>query len=763
ININSSGIYSLQISNICFSASDTIIVSVNANPPHIDLPSSIKLCTSDTLLLNAGLSGVQFLWNDSSHSSSLAITTPGLYSLTVSNSCGADSDTISVVAAGPPPSVSLGQDILFCSFDVPVITPVSSNVISWLWQNGSVDSTYSVIAPGIITVQATNDCGTSYDTLIAALSPGIPSLLLGADTSLCPGESLLLFVNIPNVGILWSDGSTNPDFSAYSSGSFYASISNMCGTSSDTININSLPPIPVLDLGIDQSLCPGDLITLSPGIAGVNYFWQDGSTDSTFSTIQAQFIILTISNACGFDTDTLMISENSNGPQIDLGPDILACEGNAVNLTSGIFGVNYLWQDGTTASNYTTTVSGTYILQVNNSCGSDADTVNVMIDNVPPSVNLGGDTLVCEGQIVLLSADVYPGTSVTWQDGTSSSIYSVTSSGTYILYESNHCGNASDTIDITFSGTAPQAELGGDTVLCEGQSIRLTAQADAETSIVWQDGTSSPGYLVFAPGSYHLTTFNHCGIASDTIFVSYEVPPLDFDLGPDTLLCPGESIILTTPQTDLLITWQDGSHTESVIANQPLLYSLTLSNACGTKTDSVNIDFDQRSLSFELDHNINWCAGDTIFLDAGQSFLAHYLWSTGDITPEIQVASPGLYSVSVTTDCNSVLQDIEIVPDENCSPDFYIPTIFSPNDDNVNDYFTISYSSSFEPLFVACSIFDRWGNMVFNTNQVSFAWDGRSKNSILNPGVYVYRIQFTYLLGGSTFSKLVSGDLTLIR
>ncbi len=686
------GTYSLQIANMCSDASDTVVVSLNNNPPSLNLPASIDLCSGDTAVINSGISGVQFLWNSGSQASSISVFTPGLYSLTVSNSCGSDADTVIVNDAGSAPTVSLGQDISLCAGDASLITPASSDVISWLWQDGSTGPDYNVTGPGQLTVQVSNNCGVSYDTLISTLLPAVPVLQLGPDVSLCPGSPLTFNINTPNVSILWSDGSTGSNFNVVGSGLIYATISNVCGSSSDSVDITYLPDAPTLDLGIDQSLCPGDVITLSPGVAGVTYLWQDGSTSPSFNATQGGSIILTISNICGSATDTLEITENSNGPQVDLGPDISMCAGSVVTLNAGIAGVNYLWQDGSTNADFTTSISGTFILQVSNSCGVDLDTVNVDISGTPPEPDLGRDTLLCEGVSIVLSANPDAGSSVQWQDGSTSSTYHVTSAGSYIVSASNHCGNASDTIN-----------------------------------------------------------------------VAYQPAPEDFNLGPDTILCPGESFILTAPQTNASITWEDGSHGTSMMADQAIVYSLQLTNDCGSTSDSLLVGIDQRVPAINIDSTIPWCEGDVVTLDATQSFNAAYLWSNGSVNPSIEVTSPGLYSISVVTDCQSTQQDVNVVPGDDCSNDIHIPNIFSPNGDQVNDVFSLSFGSSLQVVTLSCSIFDRWGNMVFNTHEINFQWDGRFGNSILEPGVYVYVIDLTYVSAGKTIPQLFGGDVTLVR
>jgi gliding motility-associated-like protein len=693
--VSSGGIYALTISDACTTAFDSVTVTISNNPPQVALPAFLSLCQSDTIIVDPGVSGVQFLWNDGSISSTLSITSPGEYSLTISNSCGTDADTIQILDAGSAPTVDLGQDFSLCPGDVNLIQPLSSGVNSWLWQDGSTSPTFTASAGGIISVQATNVCGISYDTVVVLSLPDVPILQLGSDTALCPGETFTLNISSPGVNILWSDGSTSTNFDVTGPGLFYASISNACGTSSDTIEVTSLPGVPTLDLGSDQSLCPGEVITLSPGISGVNYVWQDGSTAQTFNATQAGTIILTISNDCGAISDTVIISESTNGPQVDLGPDILECEGSVVTLSPGISGVSYLWQDGSVGPDYTTTSSGEIILTVSNNCGTDTDTVLVDI-----------------------------------------------------------------------SGVAPTPALGPDTVLCEGAKLILTSAADAETSIIWQDGSSASTFTVTAAGTYTLAVTNRCGDASDTIMVSYLDAPDPFTLGPDTILCPGESIVLTVPSTAFDILWQDGSHQLSMIADQAITYSLQLSNDCGTVTDSIRIEYDTRSPQLNLDSTIEWCEGDIINLDATQPFTAGYLWTTGETSSSIHVASPGQYGIQVTTPCNILSQMVDVVHGMDCiipEVGISIPNVFSPNGDGINDFFSLSFGSDIQVLSITGTIYDRWGNLVFNSQSIPFIWDGTYAGEKVMPGVYVYTINVKYLELGREREKELMGDVTVMK
>jgi gliding motility-associated-like protein len=691
--VTTSGIYYVQVADQCTSASDTVQVTLNNNPPQLSLPQQISLCQGNSFIIDAGINGVTYTWNDGSNADSLLVSTPGNYSLTVSNSCGADVDTVVILDGGPAPSVALGNDIALCPGDVVTLTPTFSDVTSWLWNDSSTGSSYSVSNAELITVAVSNSCGTTYDTLTSTLLPATPPLDLGLDTSLCPGNTLLLEINTPGVTIQWSDGSVNSQYLINGPGEYFATIANSCGENADTINVGLLPAAPNLDLGIDQSLCPGEVITFDPGVQNVTYVWQDGSVGSSFNATQAGLIILSITNSCGSATDTVEIVESTEGPDVNLGPDVLACNGDVVTLASDISGVNYLWQDGSSNSSFTTSSSGTFFIEVSNNCGVDRDTIVVDIN-----------------------------------------------------------------------GNAPATELGPDTTLCTGSSLILTSTSDPGTTLTWQDGSNSTSLIVTSPGTYTLSESNHCGDHTDAIHVDFLDAPQPFTLGPDTTLCPGESILLTIPFGGYNILWQDGSTGTSIVANKEQSYSLELSNQCGLFKDELSLAFDHNIPLVDLDPSITICPGDEVLLDVTQNFDAEYEWSTGATLPVINIVTPGMYSVSVIALCAEAEGNVVIVQDSDCFPvSFYVPNLFSPNHDNVNDVFSLHFNDEVEITALHGSIFDRWGNHVFDSKAIPFEWNGQFNGELMQPGVYVYVIDIVYKTNGQDRQTILQGDVTLVR
>ncbi len=834
--VTTSGTYFVDVHTDCESYSDTIHVTINNNGPDVVLPADYSICQGQITVIDAGISNVSYLLNDGSQLSQLHVSSPGIYSLTVTSACGTDVDSITILNGGLPPMVSFGADTSICPGDVITLFPSYANVNVWSWPDGSDTTFYVASASQQVYVQVANDCGVAVDTILIGLLPAVPTLSLGPDTAICPGTTLTLSIQIPNVGILWSDGSTNSDLILSDSTIVFAAISNSCGTSTDSLHVELLPDIPLLYLGPDQTICPGETIVISPDIPDVTYLWQDGSTGTTYQTSQQGVVSLMISNACGMAKDTIEITESTNGPQLDLGPDLQACEGETVTIPSGIFGVSYTWQDGSSDDQFTASVSGTYFLTVQNLCGTDSDTIEVVISGTPPVTNLGADTTLCIGSTLTLSSDADPSTSdiwqdgstlhdfevlvsglyyltqtndcgvdsdsievlingvepVTdlgpdttlcvgsnliltantdpsaanvWQDGSTSPTFEVIHSGNYYLTQTNDCGFDSDTIEVEISGVAPGPDLGRDTLLCEGASIVLISNADSSTEIVWSDGTNDPAFLVTSSGVYILSESNECGISKDSIEIGYIDSPAPFELGPDTVLCPGESILLSAPQTSFDIRWQDGSSLITLLADKAITYALEISNVCGKVSDSLSISFDSRVPDFPGDDSFSWCEGDTIVLEATQSFPVLYHWSTGEETSAIHVIHPGQYNVEVEAPCITVSREIDIIPLDDCNPDpeFYIPNIISPNGDIINDVFTVYTHPDLNIISMEGSIFDRWGNQVFYSSGITFIWDGRFKEKEISSGVYVYNIMIKYLLDGKEVAKRLIGDVTIIR
>jgi gliding motility-associated-like protein len=184
--------------------------------------------------------------------------------------------------------------------------------------------------------------------------------------------------------------------------------------------------------------------------------------------------------------------------------------------------------------------------------------------------------------------------------------------------------------------------------------------------------------------------------------------------------------------------------------------------------DEMVVDVDQRIPVVDFDPALYWCPGDIITLDASQSFSAEYGWSTGAVSASIEVNVPGTYTVDVVTPCRTVSESVDVVLSPDCvAPDvhndIFIPNVFSPNGDNINDYFRPAFGSDVTVIDLEGTIYDRWGNLVFQSVGQTFSWDGFYAGERLLPGAYVYVLHIVYFDGTRERDKRFAGDITLVR
>jgi gliding motility-associated-like protein len=202
-----------------------------------------------------------------------------------------------------------------------------------------------------------------------------------------------------------------------------------------------------------------------------------------------------------------------------------------------------------------------------------------------------------------------------------------------------------------------------------------------------------------------------------------------------------------------------------MLVDDSIMYSLQISNQCGVVSDSLSVSIDPRVPVFEMENPASICDGDTIDLDVTQVFPATYLWNAGETTSSIQALHAGHYMVEVGAPCVTSSHEFEIESAPDCIPfpEFYIPNAFSPNGDNINDIFSISTLDQLDILSMEGSIFDRWGNVLFNSTGIPFTWDGTFNKTELMSGVYVYFIKISFKVNEIVYDKTFTGDVTLIR
>ncbi len=474
------------------------------------------------------------------------------YFVEVTDMCGGvATDSVTVVVM-PMPELELGNDTTLCGGDSLVLTP-GEGFASYVWQDGSTGSTYTVTQPGglyYVQVAAASGCAAA-DQINVDFYPEI-ELNLGADTIICQGESITMDAPGGMTSYTWQDGSTGTSYTATETGNYWVTVFNEFGCSkTDTLYLYVDESPTTLDLGNDTAICAGYTYIIDPGFF-LEYLWGDGSTASTLTVTEPGTYSLTVMGGCNNATDSITISYLPP-IEVDLGPDMSICSGAFVDLDAGFGFVNYQWQDGTNSQYYNVYESGVYSVTVTDiyTC-QGGDTIVVEVADV---VSLPEDSTFCEGETVSIDAgfgfDTY-----SWNTGSSSQVLNVTEGGTYIVNVAYVFGcESADTIEMTRL-PVPLANIGENKDLCEGDTIILLAP-EGGYDYYWNGVQGEQTYVVTSGGDYSLTLSNYCGEDSDEITVT-EYPLPGVNIGENILLFPGESQQVDAGDFSSYL-WQDGS------------------------------------------------------------------------------------------------------------------------------------------------------------------------------------------------------------
>jgi gliding motility-associated-like protein len=299
----------------------------------------------------------------------------------------------------------------------------------------------------------------------------------------------------------------------------------------------------------------------------------------------------------------------------------------------------------------------------------------------------------------------------------------------------------------------PYPYLGPDTSFC--RNVGLILEPGLASSYLWQDSSSSPTYNVQDTGLYFCTLTNSCGENTDSVYVEaiFEAPL--FTLPNDTSLCEGDSIFLTTPLSSPYISiWQDTLVQDAFSIKQSGSYYLTIrdTNNCSS-TDQIQVIFEQFPQP-KLGNDTSICVGQQITLNG--YYPGNYLWSNGSAQQQITVGQEGSYILSVSNSCGTNSDTIHLRI-EACNQLVWVPNAFTPNNDGKNDVFLPYVENVFEYRLI---IFNRWGEMVFETTSPNHGWDGTFKGEKALDAVYVYKMVFVDYYGKS-YTKY--GHIVLYR
>jgi len=421
-----------------------------------------------------------------------------------------------------------------------------------------------------------------------------------------------------------------------------------------TAHVMSMPSN--VNLGNDTAICYGSTLTLEISGTYDSIFWNNTDQDSITQYADAGNIIVMLKNANNCSTtDTLVLSNIGIEGALNLGQDTSLCNGDTLSLAFDWSATSYLWNDSTTDSNHIFTQTDTLWLQAEKEGCIYRDTLMLSVDSLP--IITFSDSVFCYNDSLILAGG--QGSSYSWSTGSSDTVITIDSAGTYSLSLSNSYGCASqDSIEVQRIGAVP-VNLGNDTAFCAGNTLFIDISIDSASYLWHLDSVQSALSFNNSDTIWAQRTVDGCITRDSLILVVHANPNIEFN---DSTFCYGSYMILSPGNQDTgsLYSWSMGSNDSTITIDSAGNYSLSLSNSYGcTSQDSIEV---QRigAVPVNLGNDTLLCSGDTMVFDVNIEG-ASYLWYNDSVSSAISITSGDFIWVEQTDSQECITRDTVIV------------------------------------------------------------------------------------------------------
>ncbi|MBW7869052.1 MAG: gliding motility-associated C-terminal domain-containing protein [Brumimicrobium sp.] len=567
---------------------------------------------------------------------------------------------------------------------------------------------------------ATAACGVMTYTLAGSMSAGATGTWTGPS------------------GVTFSNASSPTSTITASAAGTYAltwTVSNGSGCNTvKTVTITFIEN-PTYTSSTNPALCGSNdgeiILTASNGVSPYQYSIDNGAnyqTTGTFNNLPAgsYSIIVKDDNNCQA-TGTININ-NTGGVTIDqVTPTNPSCNGICdgsiqVTASNGTTPYTYTWKDnnGNTVGGNSNSVSGlcsgNYTITITdaNNCVSNQNTT--LVEPAPVTVIAPSDKTICAGESITLSASNYGGATISWDNSITNGVpFTPTATTTFTVTASVGACQATDQVIITVI-SIPQPNFVGDNLTgCEPHTVTFTDSylAPSGSTCTWSfgDGTSANG----------------CGSVSHTYNTSGTY-----------------SVTLTVE---------------------------TAQGCIGTQTQTNYIEVTPQPIAeFTADPMTTSISNPTINFTNHSTNASDYYWTFGDYSPGSTETNPAhtypetqnSYIVKLVASnaggCVDTMRMVIKIRDELI---FYIPNTFTPDADGFNDVFKPVFYSGFDPQTYTLWIYNRWGEVLFESHNAEVGWNGTYGGKIVKDGTYIWKIEFKETMSDQHHTEV--GHVNILR
>ncbi len=813
----------VKSSNNCL-YSDTIVLSA-LSLPSFTLGSDQSICENSLANLQVTGSFAQANWSDMNNlslkSNSFTFTPTVVRDSVVKvrvegvNGCFAN-DTIKLQKLALP-QYTLGNDTSVC-YQQSIALKVSNTYSSAKWHKSgdntllSSEFDYSPIINSDISLVSvvTNSLSCVRNDTIKINRYNLPVFTIGSARSVCYQDSVVLKSDVSFPKLRWyvatKEMKANSDSvvaTIVANERFYAEATDVNGcVNIDSVDIAMLT-LPSVSLGVDTSYCYGDSVILN--LTGhSSYLWR--TTGTVFSdtllptfkqlmlTTDTVVVRVTDVNNC-INRDTL-VAKNVSLPIFSIGADTVICrrDGFQFSVDTSFNHVN--WKSskhGGLIDKYIFSGSvketDTLIVEVETNFGcKNSDTLKMDM-NILPEFELGDRRGVCFKSNLQQRVDV-ENRSIAWKLSSDTLLYNDTLLFSHVIERDdtlivnveniNNC-RYSDTLYVEML-KLPVVDCGHDTMICYGEPATLGSSKMADFGVEWSHGPTSKTIeeSPLVETEYFLKVTDTLGCVNRDSVKVFVNPATVIDLDSELNVCDkslielGGQPLATGSLSSYGYNWfPDRNITDATLANAELLVDTSM--VFGVEVSTFNCKPDTAYIHIKKWNLPVIETDDTVLVGSGHpkhlqsSGGVDYAWSPDDFLNFTNVPDPivtpdftKLYKLQVTDANGCVSEQGVLIKTQNV---IFIPTLFTPNGDNVNDKFLV-YSSGIEELSI--TIYNTLGNVVFENSDVSDiltnGWDGTSSGDEAQVGIYYWKIDGFFKNGERVrFNGKSSGLINLIR
>jgi gliding motility-associated-like protein len=756
------------------------------------------------LSVTGGTFPYNFLWSNGSTLQNLSNITSGNYSVTITdlNAC---SLTQNIPVSQPSFALNVNSasvNNVSChggnNGNITLNISGGSAPYSFVWNNGSSLQNQSNLIAGnySVTITDINSCSTLYNVNVGEPQYALGTNMVPENVSCFGGNNGNVHVNTSGgtapYSFQWNNGSTVSNILNVTAGNYTVTITDAhaCTTTatasvaqpSAALNNNATAVNPSCHNSNNGSIVAAP----TGGTPAYTYVWNDGYSWPTRTHLAAGTYTLTTTDANG----CLAISTFSLVAPADITVNATHTDakcngehsGNIQVLANGGTGnFSYSWNNSSTAQNLTNIAAGNYSVTVTdaNNCTAQKQVAvgqpsAIVISETHNNVSCNGMNNANITTNISGGAGSY---SFVWSNGaTTQNILNVTA-GSYSLVVTDAIGCTGSLNAVVVSQPAMLGSaINVTNVGCDGGNtgkINTTVSGGTQPyQYQWSNNATTEDLLTAFEGSYTLTITDANGCTAVANAFVNAVPMLFASGVAPQLVCANAkgSIDLTVNSgtAPYSFHWSNNTTNEDLVGVHPGNYQVEVTDANGCKYDTAFAIENLNTFFVTASGGGTVTLGQTTELHATStgSALTTYSWTPTHSLSCAEcantVALPGQFTIYtvVGTDTNGcVAQDtvsVDVIEDHTV----FAPNAFSPNDDGNNDYFQL-FGNLPGLKNLSIMIFDRWGEKIFESDDINFKWDGTYKGEKVQPNVYVYVLKLVFLDGHSDNTK--KGSITIVR